>query len=337
MSKEFVFRTAPDEIVPFTFTAYGDQGITSYASLAVERALEYEPSLHLHLGDLSYGGAKVSQWIKWFTIIEPLASKSPYMYAIGNHEYDGTGDLTDIKTYFEAPNDETNYGFIWSNVYFLTVDLGPSSSNPASQELISWVESKLIEAANNPLVQWIVVYLHYPPYSSGKAHGSSPAAQPLIPLFDKYGVDLVLAGHEHNYERTYPIRNDMVVSFNSTLYSGIEGTIYIVAGGGGGGLYKEFQSPSPEWSYYRAAEYSILVVSVDGGVMEVKAVNSQTGEIMDSFIIKKGERVSTKSYIDSELDIQLNSTYNIMMLMLTVSLSIAIHRILMAKRISRYN
>jgi predicted phosphohydrolase len=271
---------------------YGDQGTNKYSELAVQRAIEYEPSLHLHVGDLSYGGARISQWVKWFNIIEPLASTIPYMYAIGNHEYDGAGDLSDLRAFFEAPNDELSYTFRWSNVFFLTVNLGPSSGKPPSSDIINWVDEQLNRASNDPSIDWIVVFIHYPPYSSGKSHGSSPAAEALIPLFDEYGVDLVFAGHEHNYERTYPIKDGKVVSTNSSTYVDIDGTIYLVVGGAGGGLYKEFITPKPDWSFYRVAEYSIGVVIVNGRSIEVKAINSVTGEVMDSFKIRKTEKPS---------------------------------------------
>ena len=100
------------------------------------------------------------------------------------------------------------YSFDWGDVHFVALD-----TERLSERQAIWLEEDLL--ANE--LPWVVAYLHAPPYSSGE-HGSDLAARELFtPLFETYGVQLVLAGHEHNYERTKPI----------------SGVTYVVTGGGG--------------------------------------------------------------------------------------------------------
>jgi hypothetical protein len=287
MSQWHEFKTAPDGETPFTFTVYADQGINKHASKAVETALENNPDLHIHPGDLSYGSSNIKEWIKWFKIIEPLASRAPYMIGVGNHEYYSGKNLKDLDAYFSMPGDSYTYVFKWGNAYFITVDLGEDENTPPPENLIQKVDNILSEASRDPSTNWIFAYIHYPPYSSGQRHGSSRAASKLIPIFEKYGVDIVFAGHEHNYERTYPMKNGTIVSMNTTRYTGLNGTIYMVVGGAGGDLYKGFIKPQPEWSYMRKAVYSIAVVHVDGKTLELDVIRTDTGETIDSFTIIK--------------------------------------------------
>ncbi len=286
MSDEFKVKL-PDNEGPLTFTVYGDQGINKYSRMAVSTALSFNPAFNFHVGDLSYGGANVDIWLKWFSIIEPLAATRPYIVAVGNHEYDGEGDLSDINIYIGSPDESFNYWFVWSNAFFLVINLGPEDDAVLSTDIYNWVRDSLGYASRLDVVKWKFVFLHYPPYSSGVAHGSAPITESLMELFDEYGVDIVFAGHEHNYERTYPIYNGAVVSRNDSLYINPGGTIYVVVGGAGGGLYKDFIEPQPEWSFYREARYSIGVVEIRGDTLVFKAVDSQTGEVFDEFIIIK--------------------------------------------------
>ncbi len=287
MSNYYFFKSLIENDT-LVFTVYGDQGINKYSRMAVDSALNFDPMFNIHVGDLSYGGSKVDIWVRWLRIIEPLAATRPYLVTVGNHEYDGSGDLSDMNIYFPSAEPSYNYWFVWSNSFFLFINLGPHDDAKIDNNLYEWINESLYYAKEVLKLKWVFVFLHYPPYSSGISHGSSPAAKPLLELFDKYGVDLVFAGHEHNYERTYPLKNGVVVSRNVSTYVSPSGTIYIVVGGAGGGLYKNFVEPAPEWSVYREARYCIGVVEVSGDRVVFKAVDTVTGEVFDEFeIIKK--------------------------------------------------
>jgi len=286
LSDYYTFKSPPGNNT-LVFTVYGDQGINKYSRMAVETAIKFDPIFNIHVGDLSYGGSKVDLWVRWFRIIEPLAATRPYLVTVGNHEYDGAGDLSDINIYLPSSESSYNYWFVWSNSFFLLVNLGPHDDATLDSNIYQWVNESLYYAREVLNIKWVFVFLHYPPYSSGASHGSSPVAKPLLELFDKYGVDIVFAGHEHNYERTYPLRSGIVVSKNVSTYISPNGTIYVVVGGAGGGLYKNFIEPAPEWSAYREARYSIGVVEVSDDRVVFKAIDTVTGEIFDEFVIIK--------------------------------------------------
>jgi 3',5'-cyclic AMP phosphodiesterase CpdA len=92
-------------------------------------------------------------------------------------------------------------------------------------EQIAWLDSDLQQAANDPEIDWIIALFHHAPYSACTVHGSTGRVQDKwVPLFDKHGVDFVFTGHDHNYERTVPIKNDAKAEEG-------EGTVYVVAGG----------------------------------------------------------------------------------------------------------
>jgi Icc-related predicted phosphoesterase len=120
-----------------------------------------------------------------------------------------------------------------------------------------WLEQDL---SDNRL-PWVVVMVHRPPYSSG-AHGSTMVVREAFsPIFEAHGVQLVLAGHEHDYERSVPI----------------EGTTYVVTGGGGRGTRDVGHS---SFTAYSEAVAHFIYVTVDGADMRLYAVDG-TGETFD--------------------------------------------------------
>jgi len=170
----------------------------------------------------------------------------------------------------EIPNGTTNYTRFYTGDLKLNAadnSLVPdyASGTPNLQTL--WLESTLAEARRDPSVDMIVVYMHQVPMSTSTSGNGSDLAirQAWLPLFDKYEVDLVFHGHEHDYERTYPVRGyepgefgtvvapnpgqtlgekvdtrrPAVVTTEPYEHNGIpawntsEGTVYLVLGGGG--------------------------------------------------------------------------------------------------------
>lgn len=118
-----------------------------------------------------------------------------------------------------------------------------------------WLERTLAAARSNPSIDWIVVQMHQDALSSSTENSSDLGIrQAWVPLFDRYQVDLVLAGHSHDYERSFPVRGTdhdegreigggAVVDTNrphavttdvaETVFDTTQGTVYVVLGGGG--------------------------------------------------------------------------------------------------------
>ena len=107
----------------------------------------------------------------------------------------------------------------------------------------AWLEAELATARENAEIDWIVVCMHQVAISSARLNGADLGIrQEFMPLFDAYGVDLVVAGHDHHYERTFPVRG--VLPGSSLLTPAPrgsdpaemdtrDGTVHMIIGGGG--------------------------------------------------------------------------------------------------------
>ena len=118
---------------------------------------------------------------------------------------------------------------------------------------MAFVKRDLISTSQNPDIKWIVVYFHHPMYVSPSKHSSDSLLRDTYhPLFDQYGVDLVLQGHNHNYQRSYPLAyknnnnnnnnndissNPIITSAYTNTYNNPIGEIYVTAGTAGRALH----------------------------------------------------------------------------------------------------
>ncbi len=243
------FRTAPaSRRAPVRVLAFGDSGAggdDQRQLLAHMTDVPYD--LIIHVGDISNGHDNV------FAVYDQLLRNVPLFPANGNHENRRT-----FRRVFALPGDRdrTWYSFDWGGVHFVALD---TEADLATQ--MAWLDRDLA-ATTRP---WKVVYLHRPPYSSGH-HGSNMAIRAqLAPIVEKHGVQLVLSGHDHDYERTTPQH----------------GVTYIVTGGGGRGTYPVGHS------WFTAFSESVIhfvYVEVDADQMIVHAIDA-TGTEFDSTVL----------------------------------------------------
>ncbi|WP_020664622.1 purple acid phosphatase family protein [Amycolatopsis benzoatilytica] len=257
---------APGRGGPFTFTAFGDQGVGYNAAATTNLVAGLGSAFHVHMGDLSYanteGGGNTTDkydarvWDSFFVQNEPVASQTPWMMAIGNHEMevwyspDGYGG---VRARFTMPDnawgDSTGiYSWRYQNVGLISLDGNdicyntPANLGYTKGKQLAFLKAKLAALRADPTIDFIVVYFHQCTYSTCADNGAELGAQTdWAPLFDKYQVDLVLNGHNHIYERTDPIRGGKAtkkLATGGTVNPVKDGTTYVVAGGGGGGIYK---------------------------------------------------------------------------------------------------
>ena len=282
------FRTAP---VPGTrkvhFAAVGDFGTggTDQKSVAADM-LARRPELFVALGDNAYSSGTESELqSNLFTPMAALLAEVPIFPSLGNHEYVTNQGQPYLDNFYLPANNpagtERYYSFDWGHVHFVALDsncaIGLASSDRcalAAQK--AWLEKDL--AANTQ--PWTVVFFHHPPWSSGD-HGSQLSMRRnFAPIFEKHGVDLVLAGHDHNYERSRPMKGDAVAA------SGQLGVPYLVVGGGGASL-RPFEAAKPSWSVIRDDQaHGFLDVQVVEGTLTAKLLTTG-GKVLDSFTLKK--------------------------------------------------
>jgi predicted phosphodiesterase len=148
----------------------------------------------LMLGDNIYGRERPQDFEKKFSIPYKavLDAGVPFYAALGNH------DEPNVQIHFKPFNMDGKrfYTFRKDDIEFFVVD-----STYMSTDQVRWLEKSLAESR----APWKIAYMHHPIYSSGRRHGSDVELRTFIePLFIKYGVTVVLAGHEHFYERLKP-------------------------------------------------------------------------------------------------------------------------------------
>jgi hypothetical protein len=282
------FTTAPRGRVPFTFTAFGDHGVT-YDAVATDNMINaYNPAFHLHAGDISYaesGGDGLLTdpydpriWDAFFIEFDSVASHIPWQIAVGNHEMepwyspDGYGAQ---YARFDFPGEVTSstpptyYSFVYSNVGVIALDANdvsyeiPANLGYTKGTQTAWLNTTLAALRGNPQVDFIVVHFHHCAYSTCTVHGCEGGVEQFwTPLFDKYAVDLVINGHNHIFERTDPIIGGKATEeapSGSTIFPAKDGTTYVCAGAGGESLYTFSAPDSYEGNVDNVAEVSTFI------------------------------------------------------------------------------
>ncbi|WP_138443456.1 purple acid phosphatase family protein [Sinomonas susongensis] len=225
-----------------------------------------QPMFHLFNGDLCYANLatdRIRTWWDFWANNSRSARNRPWMPSAGNHENElGNGSIgyAAYQTYFEVPEaggqtDVTRglwYSFTVGAVRVISLanddicyqDGGNSYVRGYSKGAQkAWLESELKAARASRDVDWIVVCMHQVAISTANNFNGADLGvrQEWVPLFDRYGVDLVVCGHEHHYERSHPIRGQQA---NQTLtpipaakgtqsVDTTQGTVHMILGGGG--------------------------------------------------------------------------------------------------------
>ena len=158
-----------------------------------------------------------------------------------------------------------------------------------------FVGNDLFTASQNKSIHWIIVYLYKPMYTSPSQHPSQETLRDMYhSLFDYYGVDLVLQAHNHNYQRSYPLRfnhtnssSPIIADKNSSVYNDPNGTIFMVVGTGGAHQYDLLgKAPYIVTQFQRFGFLNIDILQ-NGTKMVGTFIDSRDGKSKDQFIIFK--------------------------------------------------
>ena len=242
------------------FAVVGDAGKANADQFRVAHrmALEYRERPFEHLltvGDNVYDGSVIDR--------APGVIEKPYhplfdagvvfRPTLGNHDVEGQADLRETLHTLGMP--DRYYRFSAGPVDFFALD-----SNWMDADQVSWLRRGLI-CSTSP---WQVVYMHHPIYSAGK-HGSAFGLREILEeVFEAGGVDIVLAGHDHDYQRSLPQ----------------QGIVYVVTGGGS----TTRRVGSEDFTAVSESVLHFLLVQASGEQMTVEAVNVD-GEVIDAFSV----------------------------------------------------
>ncbi|MFG2470969.1 fibronectin type III domain-containing protein [Streptomyces canus] len=342
------FTTAPAHKKPFTFTAFGDQGV-SYHGLANDSLLlGQNPAFHLHAGDIAYAdpagqgksadtGFDSRVWDQFLAQTESVAKSVPWMVSYGNHDMEAwysPNGYGGEEARFTLPDNGPDkkhlpgvYSFVHGNTAIISLDPNdvsfeiPANLGISGGTQTTWFEGQLKKYRAAKDIDFIIVFFHHCAYCTSTAHASEGGVrQEWVPLFEKYTVDLVINGHNHQYERTDVIKGDKVAKklpIGETAYSETEGVVYVTAGAAGRSLYAFTAPDSYEghlneqdsvasfintkdgkvdetvaWSRVRYLNYSFLRVDVEpaarGHYAKLKVSGiAETGDRIDHFTVAR--------------------------------------------------
>jgi hypothetical protein len=287
----------------FNFGAAGDWGCNSNTGKTVTNIKGKSPERVFALGDYSY----VSTATCWLDKISDIKSKT--RIAIGNHEDDNGEDFSTYMSKFGLS--KTYYSFNYNNVHVLVMDTDRVSFSSGSSQY-NFVKNDLQSAHQNSNIKWIIVYLHKPLYTSPNTCSSSSCsntgstAKALRStyhlLFDKNGVDVVLQGHVHDYQRTYPVKYDgsstpTITSTSSTNYNDPSGEIFVIVGTGGINIHA-LSGKASFVKYQQDDKFGALnLIISDNGYKLTGKYYTNDGSKKDEFSISKtGTSSSTYNF-----------------------------------------
>jgi len=254
-----------------TFLAWGDSGVNNATQYSIARLMEKESAdFGIHVGDVSQSNGSEYD-LTFFTPYRNLLARIPVYPCIGNHDTYFDNAQTYLREFSLPRNNpqstERYYtqrtGGVFSIVMDSNIDFTPASAQ------YQWLIGAL-GSAERKQCAWTVVSFHHPAYCEAwpEYPGDMNVRTHLVPVFERYGVDLVLNGHTHAYER-------------GTL----GGVTYIITGGGGGGL--DVFGRDVGFITVMKLEHHYTKVQVVADTMTIVARNI-TSAVIDSFrIVKK--------------------------------------------------
>ncbi|MDT0317904.1 metallophosphoesterase family protein [Streptomyces millisiae] len=287
------FTTAADELEPFSFIYYGDA--QNYIDSAVPRVFRQafadrpDARLIINAGDLVNSPNSEEEWGQWHQADGFIDGQVNNVSVPGNHEY-GSGRLSSFwRPQFPYPDNgpgtpETNgtaYTVDYQGVRFIALDSNLQNNATVMAAQTEWLAGLLRDNPN----RWTVVTFHHPVYSMTGTRNNTNVRAQWGPLFEEYGVDLVLQGHDHSYGRG----NRADARQSVTVHNGVTYAVSVSGGkmydlnngenwtGNGGEIVSDGQD---------AQLYQLIDVTEDTIQYEARYAN---GEHHDGFLIRKND------------------------------------------------
>ena len=251
------------------FAVIGDTGTGGSDQVVIAKEMatwrtRFKYDFVVMMGDNLYGGEKARDFQKKFEIpYKALLDGGVKFYAaLGNH--DDAAIQRNYKPF--NMNGERYYSFKPQNgVRFFALD-----SNYVDEKQLAWLDKELAASAS----EWKIMFFHHPLYSSGETHGSAELQRGLLePVFMKYGVNLVLAGHEHFYERIKPQKGIAYFTLGSSAK-----------------LRRGDLQKSALTAYGNDTDYTFILMEIVGDELFFQALN-QKGTTIDAGSVRRVGKV----------------------------------------------
>ncbi len=271
-SDDLTFVTAPEPGTtgPFRFVVAGDsrdnEGVWGEILAAADA---FAPDFYLFSGDAIDIGSDLNEWGAWLDEGHGFIDRHPIYVAHGNHEF----LAQPFFGLFAQPDNEQWWSFTYANTHF--VYLNDTVVTPSDIDAQATFMDQDLKAST---ATWKIVDHHQPAYSSCTTHGSNTMLQTAwSPIEEENGVVLDLAGHNHNYERSVPLRGGQQTDVAN-------GTTYVVSAGAGADLYGNDMSQS--FTTAAVADNNWVLVEIDGGSLALTAYD-MSGNVIDTFSASK--------------------------------------------------
>ena len=331
----YLFRTHPvhGSQRDLYFWAVGDSGRGNQMQKDVHQAMvnynekhKLTLDMYLHVGDMAYGSGKDPEFqANFFKIYEPTLRNTVCWPAMGNHEGYTSKGKTGIGPYYDAyitptqgeaggvpSGRESYYSYDYARTHFIVLNSHDLDRSP-SATMAQWLREDLAKTSLKK-TDWLVAFWHHPPYTKG-SHDSDKEKQliemrqHIMPILESSGVDLVLTGHSHIYERSMLIDGayDTPTTAENHVFDdgdghvkgdgayrkspGLkpnQGTIQVVTGHGGTGLTRRGYSPVMKRSILQNGS---TLVHISGNTLNATMLNFK-GEVVDEFQINKSQPVT---------------------------------------------
>ena len=299
------FKTAPERNDPTVrFLVWGDSRTDrNTRTILAQKASQLKNfSFTIHTGDIVADGAIQEQWDNYFNDTKKMNAFHQSYFIAGNHEWSGLPSQTLMYDNIPMPSnmrDSTYYSFNYGPISFVGLDTNDQTTTPYITMNLQWLETELkkMEADNYSL--WKIAYFHEPIFNS------MPGLDRLdredlkttwYPLFEQYHLDIMFVGHNHYYERTYPINH--TGEFNNSQdpnYINPQYPIQIISAGAGAPLYDTAGCNASYSAYFNSTyHFSIVDIGVNLGdnttklTLETWAMKNFTSvNYSDLFLIDK--------------------------------------------------
>jgi len=285
------FKTFKDENNSvLSFLIFGDSvnGNDEQKKLVVNMLKFDEVDFAVHTGNLTNTGLDIDADKEYFSIYSPLLNRIPVYISLGKKDYgpnfdnkDGAGFIkTNFSPYHTVPlnglpphyyffDDAVARFIVLDGNYFSGALFSPSLKKGSKQYI--WLENVL----KNTSKKWKFVIIHQPIYSTGENSVVGEEREILSPIFEKYGVDIVFQGGDHNYERFKPIKESKPAE---------EGVIYVTIGGYNGVVGAKGEVDELSEVFVEKPHFAFL--KIEGDKLEMN-VYGPDEELIDSLIIEK--------------------------------------------------
>jgi len=347
----FVTSPAVGTSVPTRIWVLGDSGTADANAQAVRNAYysfagSTQPNLWLMLGDNAYDSGLDSEYQAAVFNMYPSTLKQSVLWpTLGNHDGAAANSSNQSGPYYDmftlpknaeaggfASGTEAYFSFDYGNIHFINLE-SFETDRSVTGPMMTWLQSDV----NSTTQKWIVAFWHHPPYSKG-SHDSDTEIelvemrQNALPILEAAGVDLVLSGHSHAYERSFLIDGHYGTSgtFSASMKkdggsgkedgSGAyhkatagkaphEGAVYTVAGSSGQASGGTLNHPA---MFVSLNVLGSMVLDVNGLRLDAKFIDN-TGLVRDYFTILKGSgapTITTTALPDGTVNAAYSSAVN---------------------------